>query len=1007
MESRFGHDFGSVRVHTDDHAAQSARAVNALAYTVGQDIVFDEGRYQPATPGGQRLLAHELAHTVQQRGLQTYSADVMIDHSAGSQYEREAEHAADLVTSSLGMPAIMQQPIAPILSRVKKPLAADDDLSKETIKKLKDIDVKEMDVNTDLSAVEPGIRQFKVTTPFPLPSEKGPVLDIWQARAQGGGLRSIVDVTGEPVSALKQGRPSSDTLRNYWLSKVGWAKEDAADNWKKAGGDSVSFDPPRVGGETVEMDHIIELQIGGTNIIENIQALDKSNNAKSGATIRGLLADKAREIRTVVPGLKAVVLQYDKVAQKSPILGPAHKIETKAPKLGSGTKGKSSEGEKVEEYPITAGGTPTRILIGEESKKKKNAPVPIRESSITENQAAATLIPGLLMQNLHRGKKDTIDADIDTDGKTKLPITIKKEKKPIVLDVRKSDGRLSLQSSKANVEFTYPYLSKGRITELRVEDGGGLAGKGTLKPSIPFLSAMDFGIEFSSNDFRITAGLDEKKIKSPVPGGKVTQAKLELALWPEFNPSGTLAFEYTKGDKKLLDASIVVGKDDRGLMAKGGFLAYIPGVDKAEGKVLYSGGAWSGGAEIEASNIKLPYVKGGKAIVGFSDKGIDAGGKVDLELPGGNTATVSLEYRSSRWLFLGQGVFKVPRIDPAPVKIRYDGETLTAEGKTGFTLYGLKGTADVKYTARSGGEGKTTGKGSLEIKKGKVDGRADVTLLPNGKLTGKGTVRYQFSEKLTASADVELDDKERLKFAGKLVISSYKLFDGFGDNKELFSLGISIPIPGASIGGVGLKVGIGGFVRIGYGLGPGVIEPLIFAADFYPLEENTDLALGLSGTVKVPAWAMLNAGVYGKVVLDAYVAEVGGKITLSGTVKLAGGFSAPFTATYKQGKIEARVTPEILFKLLLGLGLDLTVWAEAGFSVFSVKTEKTWNLARREVDTGLQFLLRAPIEYSSDTGPKLPSVDQIEFKKPELTTEKLANIVSQLASSTQPKEREV
>lgn len=62
------HDFSGVRVHTDAQAAESARAVNALAYTVGQDIVFGAGHYAPDTPTGRHLLAHELAHVMQQNG---------------------------------------------------------------------------------------------------------------------------------------------------------------------------------------------------------------------------------------------------------------------------------------------------------------------------------------------------------------------------------------------------------------------------------------------------------------------------------------------------------------------------------------------------------------------------------------------------------------------------------------------------------------------------------------------------------------------------------------------------------------------------------------------------------------------------------------------------------------------------------------------------------------------------------------------------------------------------
>src|SRR5215467_2445597 len=68
MEARFGHDFGQVRVHADSRASDSARDVNAKAYTVGKDLVFQAGHYRPETDLGKRLLAHELTHVAQQRG---------------------------------------------------------------------------------------------------------------------------------------------------------------------------------------------------------------------------------------------------------------------------------------------------------------------------------------------------------------------------------------------------------------------------------------------------------------------------------------------------------------------------------------------------------------------------------------------------------------------------------------------------------------------------------------------------------------------------------------------------------------------------------------------------------------------------------------------------------------------------------------------------------------------------------------------------------------------------
>ena len=93
MEPRFGHDFSRVRVHTDTKAARSAAAVNALAYTVGQDVVFRSGTYRPQTPSGRALLAHELVHTIQQDTTRLSSENLAVGQ-AGSADEVEAENCA-------------------------------------------------------------------------------------------------------------------------------------------------------------------------------------------------------------------------------------------------------------------------------------------------------------------------------------------------------------------------------------------------------------------------------------------------------------------------------------------------------------------------------------------------------------------------------------------------------------------------------------------------------------------------------------------------------------------------------------------------------------------------------------------------------------------------------------------------------------------------------------------------------------------------------------------------
>jgi len=93
FEPRFGHDFSRVRVHTDARAADSARAVNALAYTVGPHIVFGAGEYSSLNNERQRLLGHELAHALQQDGSSCSNRELQVGEG-NSSAEHEATDAA-------------------------------------------------------------------------------------------------------------------------------------------------------------------------------------------------------------------------------------------------------------------------------------------------------------------------------------------------------------------------------------------------------------------------------------------------------------------------------------------------------------------------------------------------------------------------------------------------------------------------------------------------------------------------------------------------------------------------------------------------------------------------------------------------------------------------------------------------------------------------------------------------------------------------------------------------
>lgn len=116
MEPRFGHDFGKVRVHADRQAGESAQAIDARAYTVGSDVVFGPGQYAPGSPPTNALLAHELAHVVQQRSTTMTDQSLPVSSPTDST-EREAHAAQDAYLAggpmpnlSAAQPAIYRQP---------------------------------------------------------------------------------------------------------------------------------------------------------------------------------------------------------------------------------------------------------------------------------------------------------------------------------------------------------------------------------------------------------------------------------------------------------------------------------------------------------------------------------------------------------------------------------------------------------------------------------------------------------------------------------------------------------------------------------------------------------------------------------------------------------------------------------------------------------------------------------------------------------------------------------
>ena len=117
MTGALGGDFSGVRLHTDPPAARAAQSVDARAFTVGQHVYFGAGSYQPGAPAGERLLAHELVHTMQQGNTVPAPGTNLTVSRPGDREEVEAHRLADLAT---GPDVGTRTAVAPVAPRVQR-----------------------------------------------------------------------------------------------------------------------------------------------------------------------------------------------------------------------------------------------------------------------------------------------------------------------------------------------------------------------------------------------------------------------------------------------------------------------------------------------------------------------------------------------------------------------------------------------------------------------------------------------------------------------------------------------------------------------------------------------------------------------------------------------------------------------------------------------------------------------------------------------------------------------
>ncbi len=1022
FEPRYQQDFSNVRVHTDARAAESARSINARAYTVGQHIAFDRGEYQPGTAAGQRLIAHELAHTVQQSGVQRFATEGLSVDASNSAFECEAEAAADHAMSAAPPAArpALSAPVAGAPARVAR-LARDwQDLPAPLPVTGHVVSQR---AQLDPTVTNPDILAFKINKLL-LPREKGPVEALYRAKAAADALEGTVRFTGNTAdgaqAGLWQARADTDNLRRNWLIKIGWNNLTAAEvgtRWNQAGGiapTAATFPRvnPRVATAACDMDHIVELQLGGTNVPENLQVLNAAENQGAGRSLWAQLRDLASEIRATLPTPRPreIILSFANVEQVGGTVAPAAAS-------GPGAGATCTEVECAIQDQLGASGTsPTAGAAGEALVLEVGGttatiganPSPADTdllNSTPANLAAAELIPGIILSTFHRpATSETCDGFIESQAyfkrskPTRVPLALQANQAALVFNSRTEGGqrRLSLRgNAHPSVRFTYPYLSTGDL-RLSFDPETGLSGEGRLTPSLPLLSSAPMNVEFGQDRLRIFYGAARGPIATPIPGLRLTEATLGLDILPELRPTGRIAFAAGPSGRDLVTGSVEATADTNGLALDGVIIARIPNTDEARGEVHYRNREWSGFIVVSTSQIRFPGVRGGEIRIDFTNEGPVPSGRVDLEVAG-QPVTLSAVYRQGRFLFRGEGTFDLPGLNPLVATVETDGQSVSFEGTTGVTLRYMNGTMTVRYRS-----GEWSGDGTVNVAHGRASGTANVHLSPAGRVYGDGRLQYRITDTLTAGIGILLREDQSVRVSGDITLATIQLFDRFprtGGRQRLFRTHIGIPILGFSlgpVGDIGLVLAIDPEIGVYYGIGPGELRNTRITTAFDPFAANPNFEFTAGTEIYIPFDAGFYITIPASLSLAAVIASVSAGLEATADIGLRGNFGASASLAYRQSIWTVETLAGIYANPRLALRIDGFLRAAAGFGPFERVAEKRWNLAGWEWGSDMRFGIEFPFRYASNEPFQSPSFDDIRFIKPDIDfTRLLTDVVGE------------
>jgi hypothetical protein len=938
LESRFGQDFSGVRVHSDSAASESSRAIGARAYTSGQDIYFAPGQYSSGSSEGRHLLAHELAHVVQQRtrAAGPVSASPVIGE-LGDIYEQEAERAADAVTQDEA-PRIVGAPPAGMLQKTNGDSSAPPPPTSAASSGAPP-------PASGSSQLPAGVRRVVLPKeqPFKIPGEK--------LAASDGDANSVL--------AIYKSLANNHQLVDLHTGRV---ESSAWPQWTR-GRSKAAVDDLGNLRQTCSPDHVVELQVGGPDDARNLRLLDRERNRVAGTKIwNDQISPLKKANRT---GDQDAILEFTEVVAE-PAMGDEPCLTYDIPYWKGEQAGKSQRTREEDNVELSVGAAKAFVAF---------------QSDGTVVRGSRFAISGFALKRITLDSRKPDSGRIEADLSSGVKKFLKDPKQQnIVLLIKENKVELSPESSKYRLLFAA--LSEADFTARLGDDG--FSGEGKFNPTLPLLRKSVVQLKVEKQKFSGSLRVAPADLTLPIPGVRITESSLEVRIEEDgFSAGGILAFDVSTFVKAKLEAKA----DASGFAASGRVDFLIPGLDTAQGEIKYSDKKLSGRIEIGKDKFKLPGVKSAKLVVFVTEDAITGVGEIALGIPGIKMGTLGFAIdKKGNYGITGVLTLDIPGLKEAEVGISYHDGDIEGTAKVGLDIPGLKDAGaqfDLKYA-----KGAITGAGEITYKKGKLSGKVHAALSEKHKISGGGELAYEIIPGLVAGVGIEIREDGTTKISGELKIpAQINLFPEKKIEKTIFSVSIQIPIFAIPLGtrSVGLVAEIGADLKARAGVGPGQIRQLKVKAAFDPAKEESKFEFSGGGELYVPAYAEIALGVHGGIGLSLAIASATGGIELVGALGLQGALSAMVQIAYQDSKFMVDAVAELSAQPVLKFSIN--AYVKVDVILIGEVYRKDWNLASKEWGSGLKIGMRFPVHYEFGK-PFEISLSQVEFIVPDIDYKK-------------------